>query len=200
MIFEATFLGFSSGPACFLTCAPTIFPFLAGQKDNLGKNCWLNLLLFLTGRLISYLLLGTAIGILGSEFFGKTSLDIQFLVRYLLHNLIGILLLWSGMGLAFPEQRFCKVLGEWYNPKTWALVLGFFSGFSFCPPLIAASTQVFSEGTIFGGIGYFFFFFIGTTVFFVPVAFFSTLAAGKESITMISRLTMIIVGLYFLLF
>jgi sulfite exporter TauE/SafE len=77
-------------------------------------------------------------------------------------------------------------------------VLGFLTGINPCPPFLLAMASVFEGADPLGGILLFVAFFVGTSLYMLPLAFVGLLSR-YEQIREVARLTAIIVGSVFLL-
>jgi len=75
--------------------------------------------------------------------------------------------------------------------------MGFLMGINICPPFLMSLAYVFSLHSAFKGIIYFLMFFLGTTLYFLPVAFLGFLGKMKE-FRLIARVAGLIVGFAFL--
>ncbi|MCX5667836.1 MAG: sulfite exporter TauE/SafE family protein, partial [Candidatus Omnitrophica bacterium] len=74
-------IGFSFGLAgpCFLTCTPVLITYIAGSK-RLWTEVYIDILTFLSGRLLAYILLGALAGLSGAVLkkFTGSSLSLYF--------------------------------------------------------------------------------------------------------------------------
>ena len=75
--------------------------------------------------------------------------------------------------------------------------MGMLMGVNACPPFLLSLTYVFTLQSVAKGIAYFFMFFIGTTVYFVPMFFLGYLNRIRE-FQFVGRISAMIVGLIFL--
>ena len=76
-------------------------------------------------------------------------------------------------------------------------MLGLLTGLSLCPPFIAAGFRAAQMGSIVLAVLFFLFFFIGTTVWFVPFAGFGCIVRNQAVIT-VARMTMVLIAIYYL--
>jgi hypothetical protein len=78
-----------------------------------------------------------------------------------------------------------------------AAVLGFLTGFSLCPPFVAAGVRAAELGSVTQALLFFIFFFVGTSVWFVPFIGISCVARNQAVIT-VARMAMALIALYYL--
>jgi sulfite exporter TauE/SafE len=199
MIGESFILGLSTGGVCLIHCLPQAFPFL--NSGNLKiKEYSLKVVLFLLGRLLGYLVFGFVLGLLG--FVTAGIIDTVF-YRYVIivgNIFIGVLLLSYGIIYQFPHKGICKTVKKYFGEKSGAFALGILTGINICPPFIAAATNAYIAGSVFMGIIYFLFFFLGTTLYMLPLFSMPFFYKYREKINIICRFAMIVIGIYFLLF
>lgn len=195
---EGFLLGISTGSFCLLYCFPVALPFLLSEDlSQRGTNLRL-VLLFLLGRLLAYILVGSLLGVLAAQFLGLAP---QFLTSTLLpwvFVVLGASMLATGVAQSFPHAPICRAIEKAYPPSGGALWLGLLTGVNLCPPFLAAAARVLAHpGAVYGSI-YFLFFYLGTAVYFLPLLGFSWLQKHLPSVRMVARLTLMIMGGYFL--
>ncbi|MHC4505316.1 MAG: 4Fe-4S binding protein, partial [Planctomycetota bacterium] len=80
------------------------------------------------------------------------------------------------------------------------LVLGFLSGFNVCPPFLLAANEVLAKGGALRGATFFGGFFVGTSVWMVPLAVLPLAwrRAGSDGILRLARASAVVVGAAFL--
>ena len=149
---------------------------------------------------MAYLLIGFLLGMAGG--YTTPHLDPVSWQRAaaLVYCLLGLIMLFSGLMYNFPRLQFCNIYRKIYRPGRGALVYGLLLGISPCPPFIAAASRVLEKGGIGSGVLYFMFFFIGTSIYFLPLLGAWFFQKHMDAIKIIARLTMIILGAYFLVF
>jgi ABC-type nickel/cobalt efflux system permease component RcnA len=106
----------------------------------------------------------------------------------------GVLLVAFGAVKCFPELKLCRLVGG--SEKTtagFALTVGLLTGMSICPPFVAAITQAAMTGSPVSSMVYFLFFFVGTSIFIVPL-FLSGLLARIGELRIAARICIIIAG------
>ena len=200
MVGEAFLLGLSTGTYCVTCCAPVVLPFIFSEEmKNAGKNAML-VVLFMAGRLLGYITVGFILGALGSYAVSYINPELQRKFSAFAYTLLGLILLLTGLMYNFPKWKICRVFKSIYKPERSALVYGLLTGLNFCPPFFVAAARVFGGGNILHGMLYFLMFYIGTSVYFLPLFGVHFLKKHMETIRLISRLTMILLGVYFLFF
>jgi len=180
-------LGLSTGIFCLSYCAPIFLPQLMSQKDKLKG--WGVFIKFNLGRLVAYIIFGAVFGWLGAE---HHSQFLQYFTRWII-IILSILLILYGLGLTLPKLKWCA----WTKKIQLPFVSGFLLGINICPPFLLALTYNFQQAGIISGVIFFIMFFIGTTVYLIPLTFFGLLT-NKKWIRQSARLAAIIVGLIFL--
>jgi sulfite exporter TauE/SafE len=201
---EGFFLGLSTGSWCGLTCGPILLPLLFAERRGHAANARV-VILFLAGRFLAYLAVGAFLGAVGA-------LALSYVEPALQHRLEAVA--WLAVGAVLVAQAAAYLGRKWkvcalsrrLKPQGNALVCGIASGLAICPPFVAAASRVFGMasgdpvGGSLAGSGYFLLFFLGTTVFFLPLFGVSFLKKHRARLAMVSRLVMLMLGVYFLLF
>lgn len=197
MIVEAFLLGISSGSYCVFNCAPVATPLFL--KENMTrKENFRRLLLFLSGRLAGYLLFGYIIGLTGAYALGYFDPYIRIKLESVTMIILGLCLLISG--IEFKNKRLCSIKKLKANKRIGVITLGLLTGLSFCPPFFVAAGRVFGTTGSLGGLIYFLFFFIGTSIFLLPFGGFFLFSRFKSAVSFMGKYLRIMIGLYFLLF
>lgn len=189
-IIEGLNLGLATGSTCLATCTPIYLPFIMQKSNTFSKNIG-KIMEISAGRFVSYLLFGALSGYLGSVF-SKTNREIFTLAAYLL---LIVFMIFSFVR-ADKEHKGCntrKVLGLTNS----AFLLGVITGINFCPSFLFALSRVFQLGGALAGVQLFTGFFVGTSLFLLPLAI-----AGKLSklnrIKLIAKYASLLVAFYFL--
>jgi sulfite exporter TauE/SafE len=184
-------LGISTGIFCFTYCVPFIAPYLASEERKLGKNFRI-ILQFIFGRLGGYILFGAIFGYLGERISNQA---VNLILIFSLIVLSVVLIIYA-LGFLKPKGIFCSVKYIKFREKS-PLLMGFLMGINICPPFLMSLAYVFSLHSAFRGIIYFLMFFLGTTLYFLPVTFLGFLGKMKE-FRLIARIAGLIVGFAFL--
>lgn len=206
MVVEGFMLGLGTGSYCSLTCSPMILPLLFSRRYRLGESTGV-VLRFLLGRLIAYVVVGALLGALGVFALGFVDPLVQKLLGALAYGLAGGFMLIQGLALAGHGSWLCRAARKTRAP-TQALVFGLVSGFSLCPPFLAAAARVFGQhsgienipASVLGGSLYFLCFFLGTSVFFLPLLGVGLIRKLPFTLAMVARVVMVVLGAWFLVF
>ncbi len=196
---EGFLLGLSTGAVCLATCGPVLIPYLLAESNAVVKN-FLEVGLFLSGRLVAYVLTGVITGIAGTLFLQN------HVFQGFIPGIIDVILSLSLLAYAFfrfrhvcPGETSNQLAGRLglHWPEAIPLLGGFASGLNFCPPFILAIAQASASGNIAGSVIYFVAFFAGTSLYFIPLPFIGFFHR-KQSLAIIGKFAAIIAGLYFL--
>jgi sulfite exporter TauE/SafE len=188
----------SNGAACVAYCAPVLVPFLLGEGRSVTQNLPV-LARFLAGRLAGYLVFGILVWTVAKPVF--QSVGSQELVVGPAFVVLAVLLVFYGF---FHREGRCPLsvsgrLAEKLSGKSTffiPLVAGLATGLSFCPPFLLATAAAADKGELSEVLLFFFLFFVGTSVFFVPVPFLGFFRAYGTSRT-IGRLASGLMGIYY---
>lgn len=192
MFFLQGFLaGLSVGVYCIGICLPVVIPILLSQRRHLKSAFWV-ILEFSLGRLLGYVLFGAIIGWLG----WKIDNPIIHLVISLGSLILAVLMIAYIMGFWFLGAKVCA---RRFNQIKIPFVLGFLTGINVCPPFLASVGYIFALGNVLAGIGYFLMFFLGTSVYIVPLGFLYSLTTS-EIFRKVAQICGLLAGLYFLYF
>ncbi|MBL7053642.1 sulfite exporter TauE/SafE family protein [Patescibacteria group bacterium] len=186
-------LGLSTGIYCFVYCIPFIAPVMISEKR--GKQQDIKTLThFILGRLIGYILFGAVFGYLG-ESINNDNLNIILNIALVLMSLILIL---HAFGLLrSTKSSFCANIKK--HNKKFPLLMGFFMGINVCPPFLMSLAYIFTLNSALKGIIYFLMFFVGTTLYFIPLVLLGLLNKMKE-FQLVGKISGLIVGCLFLFY
>ena len=154
-------IGFSFGLAgpCFLICAPVLITYIAGSKKA-WREVFKDIFVFLSGRLLAYILLGALAGFSGAALKKITGSSLS---SYLQKLAGAVTILFAIIVLTNKNNGACRTdHGKIYN-FTGVFVFGLLTGISPCAPLLALLFDItlMSKGAVDGMI-YAFFFGLGT--------------------------------------
>ena len=193
IFFEGLLLGLSTGAYCMGTCLVFFMPYLLaegrhGVRDNLNT-----VLFFMLGRFISYICFAVLVSFLGVKY-----RDI-FTNRVFYFGLIivSVLMLVYALTRSFGELKFCRRLLGHFSSARMPFVLGMLSGLHPCMPFLAAAARVLTLGSILLGVVLFLAFFLGTSVYMIPMFFVSYLNR-VERLKQIGLMILFLSGLWFL--
>jgi sulfite exporter TauE/SafE len=199
MITEGFLLGISTGAMCLAYCGPVLIPLMLAEGKNVRKSAYY-LLYFLTGRLLAYIIAGFIVG-----FIGKTViLPSKYTVFGLgiIYILLAILLIVYGFH-RFKEICFGQVQRKINSafkkrfPKVVVIISGAITGLNICPPFLIAITKAAETGNIASSILFFLMFFVGTTIYFIPIPFVG-LFKRQQVFGVIGKFAAILTGFIFL--
>lgn len=192
-------LGLSTGATCLAYCSPVLVPYLLGEGKPIRQTA-LKLGEFLLGRLLGYLIFAGLASLAGR------SLSMLTNQRELCMGLIYISLatLLAGYGLAnysVPcagwslRDRISRLAGR--HSTLLPLLLGLFTGLNLCPPFLLAFAAATEIPTFEYSLVFFFAFFLGTSVYFLPLPFLSAFKSFSP-LKSIGKLAAIVVSVYYL--
>jgi sulfite exporter TauE/SafE len=188
---QAFLLGLSMGPACLGFCSPVCAPYIASEnRGNWGGSARV-LALFLIGRLFGYSLVGAAIGLAGAAILHSTSPHLWSGVRLT----TGLMMILFGIMTRAPVFRWCARTPASHRSGAFAVVLGFLSGVNLCPPFAAAIAGAVSAASAFRSIFYFWSFFAGTSICFIPLIFLGRFSRLEE-FRLVARICLFLVGFW----
>jgi sulfite exporter TauE/SafE len=181
--------GLSTGLFCCAFCLPFVAPVLVAEERS-WREVWLVLGLLILGRFVGYALFGAAAGALSEKLESKT-LDI------LLHGaliILSFLLMLYGIGWLRPQASWCGGLihHKWRTP----FLMGLLMGINLCPPFLLSVIYVFTLHSAVKGMIYFVMFFLGTTLYFLPLAGLKWFS-NQPDFRMAARISAVLVGLIF---
>jgi thiol:disulfide interchange protein DsbD len=159
-VFSIGFILGLTGP-CLLYCLPVILALSAGIKGNY-KKILLGIVIFLSGRLLAYIMLGFLAGVSG--FVLRQFTDSRF--SFYLKPGAGIISIAFGVWIFFRQknQEACQSRAHKILNNSGFFIFGFVVGISPCPPLmgllleIALISKTSLQGAIYGlifGLGTF---------------------------------------------
>jgi sulfite exporter TauE/SafE len=192
-------LGLSTGVVCLAYCGPVLVPYLMGEAKSIYGNIG-SVILFLIGRLVAYLMIGLLSGIIGSRLLQLSALKPVFMG--IIYILLAIMLVIYGL---YRFQEIClgrsRLLGKKSTSRRWSFWLpmagGFATGMNLCPPFLLAITESIKTGEIAGSILFFFTFFLGTTVYFIPLPFIGFFRR-QQALRIIGKFAAILAGIIYL--
>src|SRR5208283_1615193 len=181
--------GLASGPACMASCGPVVVPSLLAEGAGMRLNTRY-LSSFLGARFVGYLLFASVAWGLGALVSLPPALRLP--VAGVVHVLLACVLLWYAYSVGRACTSSCassELVTIGVAKKrgvSGAAVLGFLTGFSICPPFVAAGLRAAELGSIAAAVYFFAVFFVGTSVWFLP---FLSLGCVRrnEGVTTVAR-------------
>jgi len=187
---EGFLLGIATGTTCLATCGPIYAPYLMQYDRNL-KASLVTLLEISGGRFATYLLVGALAGFLSKslpfehkEWFTAAS-----------YILFSVFLMLSAFR-SHRRERCCNT-GKWYAFVDRPFILGLVTGINFCPSFLLALTKAVDLSGPIAGMMLFSAFFVGTSIFLVPLSFFGVFGQQKL-FRNIARISALCVGAWFI--
>ncbi|NMM61781.1 sulfite exporter TauE/SafE family protein [Clostridium sp. P21] len=197
-MFKGFILGLSSGGYCLASCIPVFVPYILSENKKTKWN-FICLSKFMLGRLLGYILFALLAWITGN-FIIKQSYykEIIFSLSYIFLSFILIIYTFSKSHRACNIKYFSKIFNHSNRRNSFAtvLLLGFLTGINVCPPFILAFSDAAFFSNIISSILYFIAFFIGTTIYFIPIPFIGILK-GKQ-IKFIGQMCSLIIGIFYM--
>ncbi|MBN2348089.1 MAG: sulfite exporter TauE/SafE family protein [Bacteroidales bacterium] len=196
---EGFLLGISTGAVCLVYCGPVLIPYLLGEGKNVRQNAYV-LILFLSGRILAYSIVGFLAGLLGTVLL--QSILYKSYVFGVIYILLAVLLILYGfyrfkeICLGHLQQKINSNLRKQF-PRIVPFISGVITGFNICPPFLIAITKASDTGSITSGILFFLMFFMGTSLYFVPLPFTGFLKR-QQVFRIIGKFASIVTGFIFL--
>lgn len=187
---EGFVLGITTGHICLATCGPIYSSFLM-QKNHTAFRYFTATLEISLGRFITYLLVGALAGLLGQQI--SDTYRIYFTVTA--YILFSVYLLVS----VFRSKK-CDsgcTLPKWNKFAEWPIVLGIITGINVCPSFLLAFSRSFVLSGPVSGMMFFAAFFVGTSIFLIPVSFIGMLGK-KKLFRSIARVAAVVVSTWFI--
>jgi sulfite exporter TauE/SafE len=187
-VFSGFLAGLSVGVYCIGACLPIFVPLLLSQKRD-TKSSFRVVLEFSLGRFLGYLTFGFLVGYLGE----KAGIPLIYQLASLATLLMGAFMVGYSFGLLSWGAKACA---RYLGPVKIPLLLGFLTGVNLCPPFLASLSYVFDLKNVLRSVFYFAFFFLGTSLYIIPLAFLGVFSQ-KTVFQKIARISGIFIGLYF---
>jgi sulfite exporter TauE/SafE len=198
----AFFLGLTSGGACLVTCGPLATALVATENANLRRSVAL-LAVFLSGRLLGYCGWAVLSWLLGR---GLSQIQEGPSVFSVADLVLGAWLIYYGISRpADYSHKTCPVsILKFLNSRPGNRqvlfrggIWGFLSGLQVCPPFFAAIIQAAQAGGLGGSLLFFFLFYLGTGVWFLPFPFIGTLGRFRQ-VAQVARFCTLPLGAYYI--
>ena len=198
---EALALGLASGPACIAACGPVLVPSLLSGQAGLRPNVR-TLTVFLGARLLGYLLFAVVaweLGVLASLVTAPRGLMIGAV-----YVLLASVLLWYAYSAkhicaqSCSDSKLVNIGENKHRLVAGAAALGFLTGLNLCPPFVVAGIRAAGSGSVVQALLFFSFFFVGTSVWFVPFAGLGCMVRN-QAVNTVARMAMALIALYYLI-
>jgi len=193
LLVTAILSGLSTGIYCFSYCFPFISTLIVSEERKNKDNIFL-IVKFLLGRCVGYVIFGAALGYLGERFAGPR---LNYVVNFSM-LLLSLVMIVNALGIMGEKKfTFCARLRS--AKKTAPFLLGLFMGVNICPPFLISMGYVMDRGGLLNGIIYFLLFFVGTSIYFIPLFFLGTLSKF-DKLRSSARISAVTVGVIFLVY
>ncbi len=192
IIIEGLMLGLSAGINCLGTCFIFFMPYLlveGKQKafENLNK-----IFLFMAGRLIAYIAFALIMGFLGAAYRNIFTAGFSYIC---LISASVLMLIYSLSHIR--DSGFCAFLIKRFSLLRIPFLLGLFTGLNPCPPFLVGMARLLTLNNILGGVVLFIAFFLGTSVYMIPLVFVSYFNKSAR-IKQIGLMVALLSGFWFL--
>ncbi len=202
---QSLLLGLSTGTYCAMYCAPVLLPLVTGTDTISVKKTTVLTSLFLSGRMITYIVLGiicAAAGLLVSSFFDPVFARRLSVIAYIVCG--AVLLNNSLQKMKKTDDSPCRGLKKVSvftgNDYSSAVLSGLAVGLHICPPYWATLFLCTQSGSAFFASVYFIFFFAGTLPFFIPVFALPFAVKKLPALKKIAQITQLLISVYFIVF
>ncbi len=179
---DAMALGFAAAPVCLSFCGPALLPLVASRAQATWTAGAKAVAAFLAGRLLSYGVTGLIAGRLGQFVLAseaRLALSAALIVA-------ALYLVFYGLAVSRPpsedEPRKPCLAMRLTTSSRGPFLVGMLAGISFCPPFYLAAAAAARMGGALNGLLYFLAFFVGTSVFMLPLAALPRLAARLDRV------------------
>ena len=190
-------LGLANGTSCLAFCAPALIPFFMHEGQGVRQNL-VTLFKFLGGRMGGYLLIGLLAWGAGSLLSGAAGYE-RLLIGIAYVGLAALLLV-AVLRKKAPAGA-CAFEGARARLSRWPALLpvgmGFLAGLKICPPLLLAFTGAASAGSLAGSMVFFLAFFLGTSIYFIPIPFLGVFRRAS-ALQIVGQFAAVIVAVYYL--
>ncbi len=193
IFFEGVMLGISAGVYCAGTCLVFFMPYLLVEgKQKISDNVK-KISLFMLGRLIAYIGFALMMGLVMSA--NRNIFTAQFSNISLV--IASLVMLAYALAHNFSGSEVCSPLLRRLGLMRIPFFLGLFTGLNPCPPFLVGAARLWTINNIFGGVVLFSAFFLGTSVYMIPLAFISYLNRS-ERVRRIGVIIAMLSGIWFL--
>jgi sulfite exporter TauE/SafE len=197
----ALFLGLTSGGSCLISCGPLAAALLASEDISLKRSSGL-LAVFLSGRLLGYLGWAILSWLVGWMIFQNARGPALFSAADLV---LGAWLIYYGIRRpvllheSCPGSNLSSLDSSWRSHQAFFRggAWGFLSGLQICPPFLTAVAEAAKTGSLGGSFLFFFLFYLGTGIWFIPFPFIGTLRRFRQA-AQVARFLTLPLGAYFI--
>jgi sulfite exporter TauE/SafE len=163
---DSLILGLSSGSACLATCGMVMFPYLMAGSAGV-KRIAIDLSLFMLTRFVIYFIMATLAWYFGQALFSNPV--VRNIVPGILYIVFAVLLVWYSIDKNRKKDCPAKIIKTVNNHRLVPILLGIVNSLGFCPALFIILTKSATQGTLIQSYIAFLAFFIGSSVWFLPL-------------------------------
>jgi uncharacterized membrane protein (DUF485 family) len=163
---DSLILGLSSGSACLATCGMVMFPYLMAGSAGV-KRIAIDLSLFMFTRFVIYFVMATLAWYFGQALFSNHI--VRNIVPGILYIVFAVLLVWYSIDKNRKKDCPAKTIKTVHNHRLVPILLGIVNSLGFCPALFIILTKSSTQGTLIQSYLAFLAFFIGSSVWFLPL-------------------------------
>jgi len=192
---DSLILGLSSGSACLATCGIVMFPYLMAGSAGV-KRIATDLSLFLITRLLVYIILATVSWSFGQALFSNNV--VRNVVPGILYIVFAVMLVWYAISKNRTRDCPAKIVTTVNNKRLVPVFLGIINSLGFCPALLIILTKGATQGTLTESYLAFFAFFIGSSLWFIPLPLAGKVRK-KETLKTIGIMATGLAGIIFLI-
>lgn len=187
-------LGLSTGIYCVGACFVFFMPYLLVEGRQKVSENLKKISSFMLGRFIAYIAFAFIMGFIGASY--RNIFTAKF--SHICLTAASLLMLIYSLTHNFRDSNFCAGLVRGFSLMRVPFFLGLFTGLNPCPPFLVGTTRLLTLDNILGGVILFTAFFLGTSVYIIPLVFVSYLNKS-ERIKRIGLMVALLSSLWFLL-
>ena len=193
-------MGLSSGPACIASCGPVLVPSLLAEQGG-ARLSIRYLTTFLGARFLGYLLFAAVAWEIGALIALPPAH--RLLIAGIIHVLLAGVLVWYAYAMGRACAASCagselvNIGGARKRGVYGPAALGFLTGLSLCPPFIIAGVRAAQLHSVVAALLFFAVFFVGTSVWFVPLAGLGCVRR-TQAVTTVARMAMVLIAFVYL--
>lgn len=163
---DSFILGLSSGSACLVTCGLVMFPYLMSGSAGV-KKITIDLSVFMFTRFVIYFILASVAWFFGQAVFSYPVM--KNIIPGILYIVFAVMLVWYSIGHNPKKECPAGIVTTVNNKKLIPIFLGIVNSLGFCPALLLILTKGATQGTLAQSYMAFLAFFIGSSLWFLPL-------------------------------
>lgn len=167
-MFDSLILGISTGSACVATCGMVMFPYLMSGSAGI-KRITIDLSIFMLTRFVAYFFLATLSWYFGQALFQNPV--VKNIVPGILYIVLSIMLVYYSISKSRKHDCPAKMITTINNKKIIPILVGLVNSLGFCPALFIVLTKGATQNSLMQSYLAFTAFFIGSSVWFLPLPF-----------------------------